>query len=609
MNRRHALFSNLVTILLWSFLTSCAFCDEPSGPVPLGDDSIYQVQAGDTLVSLSQKFFATENTTELRRLLGNPRELKEGDLILIPGPIRAQALEQIALANRAIEEAVKAKAEVYAKSELDLARKIALRADGDRMIGEYRRAKVTGQDAIEKANKAKRAALENMLPPRTLDGFRFGGDLLVGTTDGRWGAPGETTQYKEGTRLRTPCRARSKMNFHDGVTVYLDGDSELKLEKIRTSLEENHPGHCVTRLERGSVQVDARMMIPNSIHEVTVDGHRVELKPGSVLRLSRKGARLFFVCTAGTVAFASSPAPGENKVRATLPAGKSAVFSPQDGFKPMMLPPSPTIPPAMLELSSPSQRPDLSWTSPLKEWRVELARDPEFINIVEDVTVATPRWRSLGLVEGGYYWRVTGLSAEGNLGLPTEASLMVKPNLNIVIHLDPEVPDFVAGREVLLTPETRLRVEPLQEGVKPSGYEIRLSGGEWIPWQGAGRAGGLLADPSKNWILFEVRAVGLAGQRGAVLRQPIRIDNAGPTLLLNTKVERDNNRDWVAAVLTAEDPSGVKEVEFSLDGRSTWKPYAGPVRVLLDDSRLLWFRASDKIGNRSRAMNAVVRME
>lgn len=609
MNRRHTLFYPLVTTLFWSFITFWSLCEEPVKPLPLGDDAIYQVQVGDTLTSLSKKFFATANTNELRNLLGSARALKEGDLMLIPGPIRGEAMDQITLARECIEEAVEKKAEVYAKAELGLARKMVTWADGDRLIGEYRRAKVTAQDAIEKAREAKRAALDNMLPRQPLDSFRFGGDLMVGTGDGLWGAPGATTKYTEGTRLRTPGRARSKMQFHDGVSMYLDGDSEVQLERVRTSLETNYPGHCVTRLERGTVHVDARMLDAGSKHEIKVDSHRVELRPGAVLRLSRKGARLFLVCSAGSVAFASAPAPGENTVRATLPAGKSAVFSPSEGFKPMVLPPTPKIPAAMATKVSPSQQPDLSWSSDLKEWRVELARDPEFIEIVEDITVTTSAWRSLGLVEGDYHWRVTGFDGDGNPGLPAEASLVVKPNLNIAIQLDPEVPDYVVGREVLLTPDTRLRLMPLQEGVKPSGYEIRLSGGEWMPWQGTSRAGSLLLDPSKNWVLFEARAIGLADQRGTTLRQPIRIDNTGPTLFLGTKVETDNGRDWVAAVLTAEDPSGVQTVEFSTDGRGSWKPYAGTVRVPLNDSRLLWFRATDKIGNRSRHMNALVRME
>jgi len=608
LNRSRTLFSRLLAISLCSFLTFRSFCEEPAKPVPLGDDTIYVVGPGETLESISKEHFGTDDVTELCNLRGSTEAVKEGDLLLFPGPIRAAAVGQIAKAEKCIAEAVEVKAGKYAKFELASARNWLMRADNDRLIGEYQRAKVRGQEAVEKARDAKRVALDNMRPKAELDRFRFGGELLIGAGDELWAAPEQGTKITEGIRLRTPQRARSSLEFHDGVSIYLDGGSELYLQKVRTSLEVNHPSHCITSLSRGSVQVDARKLDRKNRHEIHCGGNQIEIHAGTVVHITNVGGRLLLHCTAGSVDFLSATTPNANVVRANLPAGKAAVFNPNDGFKPLRLPRQPKIPAEMIAVRSVSQRPDLGWESPLKEWRLELARDADFLNIVEDVNTTNPSWRSFGLVEGNYHWRVRSLDANGFAGLSSQASLSVKPNLDVAIRIDPPLPNFVAGREILLSPDTRLALQPVQEGVNVSGYEIRMSGGEWVPWRGTSPVGQLI-DPSKNWALLEARAVGLADQRGKTLRQPIRIDKAGPKLLLNTTVERQDGQDWVAAVLTAEDPSGVKQVEFSKDGKISWQPYVGAVRVPLADSRLLWFRANDNIGNQSRAMNAYVRVE
>ncbi len=67
----------------------------------------------------------------------------------------------------------------------------------------------------------------------------------------------------------------------------------------------------------------------------------------------------------------------------------------------------------------------------------------------------------------------------------------------------------------------------------------------------------------------------------ALLGEPVR-DIIPPVTTINFEGPRADAGSWydeVTVVLTSEDPSGVAQIEYSIDAGTTWRLYTGPFTV------------------------------
>lgn len=115
-----------------------------------------------------------------------------------------------------------------------------------------------------------------------------------------------------------------------------------------------------------------------------------------------------------------------------LPAGQGSRLRPgraPDAPTDLLLPQALLHPPE----DAPLRRPDFSW-SPVPAgtgYHLQIAADPEFIDIVEAVDVATPAWQPDFLFSptgiAGLWWRVAAYDRLGFLGVPTPGRALALP--------------------------------------------------------------------------------------------------------------------------------------------------------------------------------------
>lgn len=86
-----------------------------------------------------------------------------------------------------------------------------------------------------------------------------------------------------------------------------------------------------------------------------------------------------------------------------------------------------------------------------------------------------------------------------------------------------------------------------------------------------------------------------------------RIDRTSPTV--SSEVEPGWPPQSNTVTLTASDPlSGAKTIEYRVDDAQAWTPYTGPVEVTGPGAHVMWYRATDAVGNRSGESSCAVQV-
>lgn len=225
---------------------------------------------------------------------------------------------------------------------------------------------------------------------------------------------------REGDVLRTWRRAGARIVFEDGSYLLLRGNSRAQLaslgaqaSKTRLILSE---GSLLSHIKRKGGQrfelstPTASTIIRGTEFRVKVeagDATRLEVLEGEV-ELHSEGRSLAVPAQRGSLTLRGT-GPGAVELLLDAPA---SLQEPQDR--------------RVVRAATFDQR--FSWSPvPGAVWyRLEIARDETFFDLVEEVlTGAEPSARISGLDEGTYFWRVSGIGANGFEGLPSSSSYFV----------------------------------------------------------------------------------------------------------------------------------------------------------------------------------------
>lgn len=230
----------------------------------------------------------------------------------------------------------------------------------------------------------------------------------------------------EGADLVTDAAGHVTVRLVDGTLLRLRPGSRATLTESRriTGTDATQSG---ARLEQGRAEVQAskaptgrrgfRIGTPQGVLGVRGTEFRVATDAGTT-----RGEVL-----EGLVAVAGPSQQGAASAEQTVAAGYGTSVS-ADGR--VAVPQALLPPPDLSGLPALHERPLVRLAMPAlpgaQGWRVQVARDDRFDQVLADVTATTPELRVAGLEDGRYPMRVRGVGASGLEGLDAHGTLVLK---------------------------------------------------------------------------------------------------------------------------------------------------------------------------------------
>jgi hypothetical protein len=251
------------------------------------------------------------------------------------------------------------------------------------------------------------------------------------------------------------------------------------------------------------------------------------------------------------------------------------------------------------------QMEELAWTGPAEggavAYRLEVARDAAFVDVVESTDVEATLAFTPVLAEDAYFWRVSAIDENGLQGYPSDPSRLTVIK-NLLVDIQCQGPLEHRGQRLVAGGETVFRPVPRQAPTSVVRYEYSVNGSPFSPVDD----GIQLARDGR----FDVRVRGIAadndvGEEAALVAW---IDATGPRVRLDVSppFEEAGSGRMVRAELTATDATGLDRIEVAVE-KGAFARYEGPMVLPASKDHLLRFRAWDVLGNASPAMSFRVR--
>ncbi|QTH22157.1 FecR domain-containing protein [Rhizorhabdus wittichii] len=231
------------------------------------------------------------------------------------------------------------------------------------------------------------------------------------TIDGRQAALGG--EVRQGMRVETGANASIAIAMPDGSTIALPSQSRILVDRLRRILLTDGLDRNF-RLETGRSRSSViPMKDPASNFRVTTPLSVAAVR-GTEFRVAvdKSGERALTEVVAGTVGVAAGPDPAE----VAVPRGYGAISTPAGTEPPVALLP----PPKLLQLEKTETGVSIvaERIEGAKAYRVELATDVAFLNIIEEAQSDEPSI-SLALPQGAtFFVRLTAIATSGLEGLP-----------------------------------------------------------------------------------------------------------------------------------------------------------------------------------------------
>ena len=558
--------------------------------------SVHTCAEKDTLPGLGERLLGSADAgVEIlnHNRLGNPAELRPGLDLMVPGPARAQALADRAVAEAALEASVQVRAPEFAKPlydaglhSLEKARKAQLEGRYDQAVMFARLARLQAEESVRAAARA--AAADD---PAVLSAVSGRVEVSV---DGRvtWALAKVGDPVPPRASVRAAEQSRAELRLGDGTTLQIAPGGLLEIP-VNTLDRRNQVRDTRIRVLLGEILGEiAPRKDPKSEFKLQADKSSISVR-GTVLRVESEPNGLARV---GMLEGLAGVSLGERSV--DLRTGFGIVADPAKPLgPPEPLPPDPgSVWPAGERTETANQRPELRWPAGRKgdpaRVRAQIARDNRFNDLVLDerLPAAAGAARAPVLLPGDYFTRLSTVSPRGLEGAPTPVRrLTVRAERNI--RLDHPAPAFLEKGVAHVRPGFRIRARPA--AVESSITAITST---------------VNKEPAAEEVVLDREGVfdcvfyGSGPDRVAGPEASLRVvvDARPPDLGLATShpFPAEQRRERTRVVLDARDENGVGGVEFRTgDGR--WQPYTGPVDVThLDDMRFE-ARAVDRVGNTS----------
>lgn len=565
------------------------------------ESMLYRMQAGETLADIAQVYLGgPEFVPELLAYnnVQNPTSLGEGSLLVLPLEVRVRALGEIQKAESAVQAARDAGAERFAASlyreataGLEAAREFRIVADYAKVGAMSERAVLLAEQAVEEANK-------NANEPKDGRVVLVHGNLSISEDEGAtWRAAREGDVLPLTAWLRTDATSRGEVVLEDGshlqilesTTVSIaqflkdqrNGKIDAELRVIMGDLlgriKPKATGDSKMEIKTGRASIAVR----GTVLRVKADGAgdtRAELLEGSadlITKRGRKSRSVFIPTDFGVLA------PAQKKPLDPIP----------------LLPPPALVSPNAIVHETSRQEVELAWapvkSCKLKTYHVEIASDTGFSRVVVNEFTPETRLSTGVLPQGDYYWRVSSLDRKALEGSPAEPrTLRIRKNLDVdLLYSGPLVPQ---GAGWVASPATLFTVRPAASDTSVVKHEYSVSGAPFQP----------VPDRLHFWqegpVDLRVRGVGLEGDGGGEQRLRFQLDASPPevSVAVGRPALDERGQPVVQAQIHARDDTGVKSVEYSLDGQS-FEAYEKPVVLSALQTYHMRVRSEDHVGNRA----------
>ncbi|MEM7393441.1 MAG: FecR family protein [Verrucomicrobiota bacterium] len=557
---------------------------------------VYQLKAEDSLDHLIQRFWnQTNGIDELLHYnqIDDASTVKEGDHIIIPLRSRRSALVEIEAADALIELARDAAAPEYAGEEYGWADRLIRGARASRVTAAYQRAAARARLAGVWASEAKKLADERaVVQEKALIRVVYGTVQWRSKTNG-WASAEKGRVLEAGDRVLTGKDSRAEIELADGSIIQLQAESEFELEDLRIDQRNGVRGTAL-KVRLGEIlgtikkKKEASKFKINS-HASTIGVRGTELKVSTgrdqVSRLSvlkgdtelTAGGRLERIKTNfGSFARLNLP-----------PSPPIELLPPPEGIEPA----APVLNTARQQLTIRWKGPDVQ---PPPSFRFELARDPEFNQIVQDERVRGEEITTQVLEEGRYLWRICSVDKHKLEGPYTKVfQVNIGPDLGVEVVFPTNA--IQRNGQWIVGPTTRFELKPAREDTSVGSFDVDVDG------EGFKVSPEAFTFPGTGARKFSVRGVGLDQKVGKPFVLEARLDEEAPKpraeLTFDPKAERPEDRQRM--ILTATDDTGVRHIEYSLDGVD-FQIYRKPVSLGRTGARDIRFRAVDMVGNISK---------
>lgn len=558
---------------------------------------MHVVQEGEDLAGLAARYFGDPELAReilLFNDIKNPNDVRPGRTLLMAVNMRADALRALADAERAVDRALDAKADVFAVELFEHASTLLASARRSLSQAAYdqtsARATLAAQTAVRAVAEADRVAPVQD-PVKIIAVHGAVEALLPMHQDWRAVAPGE--ELPALSRIRAGPGARADIALADNSRLQLQENTEfLVADQTRDRRDEKRTTRLSILMGDLVGEIAPRGNTNSTFHLDSVGA--VTAIRGTQLRLGADAARAVRLSIFEGLAEISAAGATQ-----TIPDRFGTfVRENRPPAPPIQLPGAPALDVPRAHLTTAVQRITLDWSASPDgpaphSYRVEIARDPRFNRIVQEARADRPPWKSDTLEPGAYHWRVSGVDRNGLQGPPSdERPIRIVRDLRIGVR--PSRPPLTLDGELVVSPLYRFSAFPVSDDTSVIGFEVRVDDGEYRPFDAP------LSLNREGVRTLTARGIGVDGERGEEAALTLRVDSTPPETAVAIGAARrtEIGSHLFEITLSAEDSSGVDRIEYSLNF-APYTPYEGPIAINSVRRNTLSFRAVDRVGNQS----------
>ncbi len=559
------------------------------------EKALYKMLPEDTLESIAVRFLGgKEYLSELIEFnrIKDPSSVGPGFILVLPGPVRDEAINRISVAKRELQKAMDAVAETYAPQELDLALSSIDAATDSRKLGVYDKATALGELARIRSIHAKKMADERAVIKQSGKITAIKGNVQI-STDGRknWNSAVLNQNFPVSAILRTAEESRAELTMADTSVIQVQESTEF------TALEYHYDRRNGKRNSKLEVTIGN---ILGKIAKSKTKDSTFNIKSRSTI-LAIRGTDLR-VGTDEEETFRLSVLEGH--VTAQARKKKIDVLGNYGTYVPKNRPPKKPIelipPPQMIShrdtlLETALQIINFKWGKneetpktklgffsrkilgkKLITYHLEIASDKLFNQIVQNHFTAKNKLESDTLAPGTYYWRISSLDKNKLEGPSSEIKELVIIR-NLELNMIPQTEPIHSLNQWIIGPTNVIEVDKKFEDSSVSRIEFSLNNGEYFATDGR------IFFHSEGEFLLMVRGVGADGFRGEPIVQDIYVDTTPPKIDYKiSSTQRDAIiGEFVYVTLDVTDQSGVESIVYNIN-QGKLKSYTGRFKLKVE---------------------------
>jgi hypothetical protein len=213
--------------------------------------------------------------------------------------------------------------------------------------------------------------------------------------------------------VKTGPNARITIHLKDGSSIEVKPESLIKMASL--SLPQGGERQVKIEVLSGGITADVRKATQGSRFEASSKVAVASVR-GTQFRFGIDGEGARLETLEGVVAISSSNDPNSKPVE--VPAGKGTVVSAAgDVAPPSPLPEAPRLSAPLKGALGPDSRLEWQATTGAATYKIELARDADFLVDAKSINAAEPTlsWPE-PIPAGKWFWRVTAYDAQGFAG-------------------------------------------------------------------------------------------------------------------------------------------------------------------------------------------------